>query len=78
MMGIAVPKRQFKKAVDRNRIKRLVREGYRRQKHSLMAHLTAQNNSIAFLVKFTGRRFPTQEETDRALFSIFKRLQEKA
>lgn len=78
MMGIAVPKRQFKKAVDRNRIKRLVREGYRRQKHELMAYLVSQNNSISFLVKFTGRRFPTQEETDRALAGIFKRLREKA
>ena len=32
-VGVSVPKRNFKKAVDRNRIKRLLRETYRKQKH---------------------------------------------
>jgi len=32
-VGVSVPKRNFKKAVDRNRIKRLLRETYRKNKH---------------------------------------------
>ena len=36
---IAVPKRNFKKAVDRNKIKRRIREAYRKNKYLLYEHL---------------------------------------
>ena len=34
-LGLAIPKRQVKKAVARNRIKRLVRESFRQHQHEL-------------------------------------------
>ena len=46
--GFSVPKRKFKKAVDRNRIKRLIRESYRRQKHTLY-----QNIDDTYILMFT-------------------------
>lgn len=38
-VGVTVGKRYFKKAVERNRIKRLLREAYRLQKHELVKSL---------------------------------------
>ncbi len=34
-LGLAIPKRHIRKAVLRNRIKRIIREGFRRNKHCL-------------------------------------------
>lgn len=41
-MLISVPKRHFKRAVKRNRVKRQVREAYRKHKHILAERLAAK------------------------------------
>src|SRR3569832_293963 len=50
---ISVPKRKFKKAVDRNRIKRLIREAYRKNKHKLIERL--EDKKIAMLLIYTSK-----------------------
>lgn len=44
---ISVPKKRFKHAVDRNRIKRQIREAYRRNKHLLLDELASRNKRMA-------------------------------
>jgi ribonuclease P protein component len=43
---ISVPKKKFHHAVNRNSVKRMLREAYRKQKHALVAFATAHDLSI--------------------------------
>ena len=57
--GVGAGKRHFKKAVDRNRIKRLTREAFRLQKLPLQNELKLKKNRslMAFFI-FTGKEMP--------------------
>ena len=51
-VGVSVPKRNFKKAVDRNRIKRLLRETYRLEKHTVYSEL---KKPYVFMISYLAR-----------------------
>lgn len=48
-MLVSVPKRQFKRAVKRNRVKRQVREAYRKHKHGLIEAVSRIGERHLFL-----------------------------
>lgn len=50
---ISVPKRNFKKAVDRNKIKRRIREAYRKNKNTLYQQLN--NKKIVLMIVFVSK-----------------------
>ncbi|MDG2195023.1 MAG: ribonuclease P protein component [Polaribacter sp.] len=51
-VGVSVSKRNFKNAVDRNRIKRLMREAYRKQKHTVYNELDIP---YIFMISYLGK-----------------------
>jgi len=53
--GVGASSRNFKKATDRNRIKRLLREAYRGEKITLHNYLQAENRKVVFFLLFTGK-----------------------
>lgn len=65
-MLVSVPKRYFKHAVDRNRVKRQVREAFRRNKSIITQNLTDDHDAVAMdFVWLTDKKFPSSEVENR-------------
>lgn len=65
-MLVSVPKRYFKHAVDRNRVKRQVREAFRRNKSIITQNLTDDHEAVAMaFVWLTDEKFPSSEVENR-------------
>ena len=60
--GVGAGTRSFKKAVDRNRAKRMVREAWRLQKNALFRQLEQQKKQMDVFLEYTGRELPTYQE----------------
>jgi ribonuclease P protein component len=74
--GFGAGSRNFKKAVDRNRIKRLTREAYRLQKQELHDHLVGQGLFMEVFFIYTGKELPdygtVREKIGLALQKLLK------
>lgn len=65
-MLVSVPKRYFKHAVDRNKVKRQVREAFRRNKSIITQNLTDDHEAVAMaFVWLTNEKFPSSEVENR-------------
>jgi len=56
--GVGVSAKNFKKAVHRNRIKRLIRESYRLQKPNFNDSIKANNQQLSVFFIYTGKDVP--------------------
>jgi ribonuclease P protein component len=72
--GVTVSSRQFKKAVDRNRIKRLVREAYRLQKGELLEHLVLSGKKMILFFIYTGKELPALEDMQMKMIGLLQHV----
>jgi ribonuclease P protein component len=70
-MGVSVSKKYFKKAVDRNYFKRVLRETYRLNKHLLIANL---DKKYAFMFFYQTKERLTYEEINTKTIQLFEKF----
>ncbi|MGY0391221.1 ribonuclease P protein component [Bizionia sp. KMM 8389] len=69
--GVSVSKKYFKKAVDRIRIKRQMREAYRLNKTQYFNNITT---SYAFMILYIGKNKPTSKNVEQSMNKLFKKF----
>jgi len=72
--GIGVSSKNFKRAVDRNRIKRLARESYRLQKNPLHEKVKSKNIRLNIFFIYTGKELPEYNEVYKKVGSALSQL----
>lgn len=73
-VGFSVPKRSIKKAVHRNKIKRRMREAYRKNKQLLTL---SDNIKLIFMFIFTDKTERPYSDIEQKIKNILKQLNEK-
>ena len=74
MVAFAVPKRNFKRAVHRNLLKRRMREAYRLNKASAIRKFEEKGQHAAFLIKYNSREIRSFSEIEKDMRYALRRI----
>jgi len=75
--GVGVSARNFRKAVDRNRIKRLTREAYRLQKIPLQQLISSRKKGMNIFFTYMGNEIPDYITVSAAVEKCINKLMNK-
>ena len=70
-VGVTASKRNFKSAVKRNRIKRLMRESYRLNKHLIFNNI---EGNFAFMFLYLGKEMPSQSKITDTMIPLMRKF----
>ena len=71
-LAVSVPKKNFKRAVDRNLLKRRMRESYRQRKSELYSRL-GEKRYVVMLI-YTDRAILSFDTIDKSLHLVFQKF----
>lgn len=72
--AFTVSKRNFKRAVKRNILKRRIHEAYRLNKPNLYRELAAKNLQLAIMFVYIGKEMLDYPAIEKGMISAFKKL----
>ena len=75
--GVGAPSRQFRKAVQRNKVKRLLREGYRLEKPNFTNSINLTNTRLNLFFLYLDAHVQTQQQIQATINLILQKLADK-
>jgi ribonuclease P protein component len=73
-VAISVPKKTFRRAVDRNHIKRIVREAWRHQKHGLSNYLEQQDKQVVIMLIYMAKEIHGQDDINNRIARLIDKF----
>ena len=75
--GVGAPSRHFRKAVMRNKVKRLLREGYRMERPAFMNAINIEHKRLNLFFLYTETKVLTQQEVQEKIKAVLQKLADK-
>lgn len=75
---VNAPKRKFKHAVDRNRLKRLMREAYRKNKHKLSDKMESENATMHIAFSYASDKIESQAFVEKRMIQALSKIEKSA
>ena len=71
---ISVPKKRFHDAVDRNRVKRQIREAYRKNKHALADQVAQSGKGLLVALIYVSSEIETTEQIEKRMIRLLDKI----